>query len=105
MTNAIVTPNLQNCSTVNFPVKIRNRRLSAIVKKVRQGDASEYDKARGIDYAAKEGHLEALKYLVHHGASLRCWEDRALICAAENGHLDVVKERDRNKFQFLIKLI
>jgi ankyrin repeat protein len=91
MTNAIVTPNLQNCSTVNFPIKIKSRGLSAIIKKVRQGDAGEYEKAKGVEYAAKEGHLEALKYLFHHGASLRCWGENALMYAAENGHLVVAK--------------
>jgi ankyrin repeat protein len=92
MTNTIVTPNLQNCSTANFPIRMRSRLLSAIVKKVRQGDAAGYEKAKGIEYAAKEGHLEALKYIVHHDeASLKCWGGKALIYAAESGHLAVAK--------------
>src|SRR3990167_4399311 len=92
MTSTIVTPNLQNCSTVNFPIRMRSRVLSTIVKKVRQGDAAGYEKAKGIEYAAKEGHLEALKYIAHHDeASLKCRVGEALIYAAESGHLAVTK--------------
>ena len=41
--------------------------------------------------AAENGHLNVVKYLVGKGANVRAEDDVAVRYAAENGHLDVVK--------------
>lgn len=42
-------------------------------------------------YAAYNGHLNIMRYLVEHGANIHAQDDRALLYAAYNGHLEVVK--------------
>ena len=44
-----------------------------------------------LRYAANNGHLEVVKYLIDKGADVRAWSDYALRLAANNGHLEVVK--------------
>ena len=44
-----------------------------------------------LRFAAAQGHLEVVKYLVEQGADIHTWNDEAFRGAAENGHLEVVK--------------
>ena len=41
--------------------------------------------------AARNGHLDVIKYLVDHGANVNAEDDEALILASKYGHLDVVE--------------
>ena len=49
----------------------------------------------GDDYAlrcaADNGHLDVVKYLVEHGADIHAKDDFALFCAVDSGHTDIVK--------------
>src|SRR5690606_34115855 len=44
-----------------------------------------------VAYAASNGHLEVVKYLVGLGADIHANNEYALRWAAENGHLEMVK--------------
>ena len=39
-------------------------------------------------YAAKNGHLECLKFLHEHDCA---WDEETTICAARKGHIDCLK--------------
>ena len=42
-------------------------------------------------YAASNGHLDRIKFLVDNGVDIHAQEDQALIPAANGGYLDIVK--------------
>jgi hypothetical protein len=44
-----------------------------------------------LSEAARNGHLEIVKFLVKNGANVHAWNNYALRWAAENNHLEVVK--------------
>jgi ankyrin repeat protein len=44
-----------------------------------------------LRWAASDGHLDVVKYLVSKGANVHVRDDEALLYAAGNGHLQVVK--------------
>jgi ankyrin repeat protein len=50
--------------------------------------------------AAKEGNLEAIKFLVENGTSVNTWNDAAFYWAACYGHLEVVKFLVENGAKF-----
>jgi hypothetical protein len=52
-------------------------------------DANNKDK--GLQWAAEEGHLDIVKYLVLTGANVRADNDRALRVAFNEGHLEIIK--------------
>ena len=41
--------------------------------------------------AAKNGHLDVVRYLVERGADVHADDDEAMRWASRNGHLEVVK--------------
>lgn len=49
------------------------------------------DKQESFALAAKNGHLNTVKYLVKHGANVTALSNYAIRWAALNGHKDVVR--------------
>jgi len=91
MANSIVTSNLQNSSTSKFPTGVKNRRLSLILQETKEGTSSDWRKIEGFMYAAKEGHINAMKYLVEHGVDFHLNQKAALEAAVTKGCLNMVK--------------
>jgi ankyrin repeat protein len=51
---------------------------------------SDVSNDRALIYAARDGHLDVISYLITLGADVHTREDQALIHAVTEGHLDVV---------------
>lgn len=66
--------------------------ISRLVQAGARVDQSDDDGVTPLMRAAENGHLTAVHVLIHAGADPNAWErgETALLCAARNGHEDVV---------------
>ena len=77
--------------TNEFIKAIRSNNLVNAKKQVLKGADIHARNESAIKYAAANGHLEIVKYLIEQGADIHAENDWAIRYAAEYGHFEVVK--------------
>ena len=69
----------------------KNGYLDAVKFLYANGADISADSSRALRWAAGNGHLEVVKYLHEHGADITAYDNYAVKSAAYRGHLEVVK--------------